>query len=253
MKISRMMLALFVMLAAQPLLHAQHRTADSTVQKLFAALQQKDEQAFLAIYPNANQFGRFMTSIMEQVLKSEGMKAIFATDEKTKNLNIDSLITAEAGNAAGPEKFAAMQAKNKSLFQSTLSKGEAKGVRWSEARITGLTVDSAAVSDKEAAQFNLKGLKEAKGVIDFAVGDSAYQLVFRNMVYFPAEAGWFGADIVQVARKGESLVPAAEETETVTDTISTTFEVVPPPPPPPPAKKQAAKAKQKPAARKTKN
>jgi hypothetical protein len=190
-----------------PSLQAQGSTADSVVHRAFASLRTNDEKAFLALYPDAKQFIRFTRSIMEQVLKSDAMKQIFAMDEKTKNMNMDSLIMAEVEKISRPEEYKAMQDKFVSTFRSTLQKGEGKGVQWNEAKLTRYTIDSSTVTDKEAEQFNLAGLKEAKGVIHFSVGDSAYQLAFNKMMFIPDEGGWFGIDFAQLAREGESLEP----------------------------------------------
>ena len=79
--------------------------------------------------------------------------------------------------------------------------------------MTGYTIDSSAFGDKQGMPFQLTGLKEAKGVIDFSVGDKPYQLAFGKMMLIEKEGGWFGADFTQLARKGESLEPDKEETE----------------------------------------
>jgi hypothetical protein len=250
MKISRFFVLVFVLFMAQAPLHAQHRTADSMVHKLFASLQQKDENAFLSLHPNAEQFSQFIKTIMQQVMKSDAMKQIFAMDEKTKNINIDSLITAEVSKAASPKEFEAMQSEIKRSFQKAIEKGEAKGVKWSEARLTGFTIDSATVANEKAEQFNLSGLKEAKGVIGFSVGDSSYQMSFGKMMFFPDQGGWFGVNVAQVARKGDSLAPDASDKGMATDTESAEATNMAPLPP---AKKPVTKSKQKPTVRKPKS
>jgi hypothetical protein len=247
MKITHLLLLAVALFLAQAPLQAQHRTADSIVHKLFASLQQKDEKAYLALFPNQDQFSRFVKTIMEQVMKSDAMKQIFAMDEKTKNMNIDSLIMAETANAAGPKEYEVMQARFKSTFQKTIEKGEAKGVKWSEARLTGFTVDSTSVSNKEAQQFNLGELKEAKGIIDFAVADANYQLAFGKMMFFPGESGWFGAEIVQLARKGESLAPDASGSANEMAAVDSldSIAVAPEPRPVKPSKRKPATIKGK--------
>jgi hypothetical protein len=202
----RLLLAAAFFLATQGL-HAQVATADSLVHRMFTTLQTKDEKSFVALYPNAEQFTRFMKVIMEKVLNSDAIKQVMALDEKTKNLNIDSLIMAEVTKSSSPEEFAKMQEKFGKTFRDIIEKGEKKGVKWSEARLTNFTIDSTTAVDKEAEQLGLTGLKEAKGVIDFSVGEDAYQLAFSKMVYLQSEGGWFGAEFPQLARKGESLAP----------------------------------------------
>ena len=223
------LLAAFFLLGLSSL-RAQVGTADSLVQRAFTSLKTKDEKAYLALFPDAERFSRITRTIMEQVLKSDAMQQIFAMDEKTKNINIDSLIMTEVTRVSSPEEHKAMQEKFVDAFQKTLQKGEAKGVKWSEAKLTGYTIDSTSVTDKEAEQFNLTGLKEAKGVIDFSVGEAAYQLTFGKMMLIPDEGGWFGIDFPQMGRKGESLATDAEASAADKEAAT------------PPVKKPAAKA-----------
>lgn len=192
-------------------LQAQVRSADSLVQKLFATLQAKDEKAFVALYPDQQQFSRFIRGILEKVLKSEQMQKMMAADEKSKNLNVDSLINAQVATTTGAEGFGKMQAEFGKSFQKIIEAAEQKGVKWSDAKLTNYTVDSAAAADKDAEAFNLTGLKEAKGVIDFSVGNSSYQLAYGKLMYIESEGGWFGGEFTQVARKGELVEPAAAD------------------------------------------
>ena len=190
-------------------IHAQVSTADSLVQKVFATLKSKDEKAFVALYPNAPQFGRFIRTIMEQAMKSDVVKQAMAADEKSKNMNIDSLINSQVTAVSNPETFGKMQDEFGKSFQKIVEKGEQKGVNWNEAKLTGFTIDSSSMEGMEGVPFKLNGLKEAKGVIDFTVGGSAYQIAYNKMMYIQSEGGWFGAEFTQLARKGESLEPDA--------------------------------------------
>ncbi|HEU4901907.1 MAG TPA: hypothetical protein VFT06_03920, partial [Flavisolibacter sp.] len=131
--------------------------------------------------------------------------------------NLDSLVDAQIVEETKPEKFAKTQAQFGKTFQQIIEKGEKKGVNWSQAKMTGYTIDSSSFGEKEGMPFQLTGLKEAKGVIDFTVGDSAYQLAFGKMMMIEKEGGWFGADFTQLARKGESLEPDKTETEAAAD------------------------------------
>jgi hypothetical protein len=208
--------------------HAQVPNADTMIRKIFASLQAKDEKAFVALYPNAEQFGRFIRGIMEQTMKSEEIRKLMAMDEKTKGMNLDSLVEAQITEETKPEKFAKTQAQFGKTFQQIVDKGEKKGVNWSQAKLTSYTIDSSAFGGKEGMPFQLTGLKEAKGVIDFSVGDSAYQLAFGKMMWIEKEGGWFGADFPQLARKGESLEPdksdLAEADEMMSDTTAEVVE-----------------------------
>jgi hypothetical protein len=256
MKITKPFVFLFALLAAGPLLHAQVKTADSLVHRIFASLKAKDEKAFVSLYPNGQQFGRFMRTIMEGAMKSEQMKEMMGMDEKTKNLNLDSLIDSQVAMFMMPEMVNKMQADFVKTFQRTIEKGEQKGVNWSQAQLTGFTLDTSAVKGDENMPIELAGLKEAKGVIDFTVGDSAYQLAFGKMMYIQSEGGWFGAEFPQLARKGESLAPDPTGKDEEEEETTMMTEEAPAKKPAAatktkaPAKKPAAKAKAAPAKKK---
>ena len=213
MKNTRRVIAVTLLCLSLQAVQAQVRSADTLVHKIFATLQAKDEKAFVALYPNSEQFGRFIRGIMEQTMKSEQIRNLMAMDEKTKGMNLDSLVDAQIAEEIKPEKFAKTQEQFGKTFQQIIEKGEKKGVNWNQAKLTGYTIDSTAFGDKEGMPFQITGLKEAKGVIDFSVGDKAYQLAFGKMMMIEKEGGWFGADFTQLARKGESLEPDKEETE----------------------------------------
>lgn len=248
MKITKPFVFLFALLAASQLLHAQVQTADSLVRKIFNSLKAKDEKAFVSLYPNGQQFGRFMRTVMEGAMKSEQMKEIMSLDEKTKNLNLDSLIDAQVAMFMMPEMVNKMQADFAKTFQRIIEKGEQKGVNWSQAELKSFTLDSSAVEGDENMPLQLAGLKEAKGVIDFSVGDSAYQLAFNKMMFIQSEGGWFGAEFPQLARKGESLAPDPSAEDDEEETAIMTEEAEKPAAKPKakaPAKKPAAKPKAK--------
>jgi hypothetical protein len=213
MKITRtLLLAAIALLLFRPA-QSQQRSADSLVHKLFGTLQAKNKEAFVALYPNGEQFGRFMRNIMQQALGSEEVRKAMESDEKSKNMDLDSLIDAQTAMFSSPEMFMQMQRSFGDVFQKVIDKGEQKGVRWSEAKMTGFTIDSS-VAVEEGAPFQPQGLKAAKGVIQFNVGEEAYQLAFDKMFYVESEAGWFGAEFPQLARKGESLEPdSAQEVD----------------------------------------
>jgi hypothetical protein len=214
MKNFRSLVLLAVLFLAVHSSRAQTKTPDSLVQKIFATLQAKDQNAFVALYPNAQQFSGFIRDIMQKAFNSDQMKQMMAADEKSKNMNIDSLINAQVTAATGPEAFGKMQTQFGKSFQRIIEKGEQKGVKWNEAKLTNYTVDTSALSDKDAEAFNITGIKEAKGVIDFSVGDSAYQLAYEKIMYIENQGGWFGGEFTQLARKGESLAPDQPSAET---------------------------------------
>jgi hypothetical protein len=240
MKQIRVAVFLAVVCFAAQSLSAQVSNADTMIRRIFATLKANDQKAFVALYPNRQQFGRFMRNLMEQTFNSEEMKKVMAQDEKAKNLNIDSLIGAQVATLTSEAAFSQMENAFGAMFQSIIKKGEAKGVKWSDATLVSYTIDSSAdVAD--GAPFQPAGMKALKGVIDFTSGGSPYQLAYEKVMYLPTEGGYFGADFPQLARKGESLAPDKEET--VTDSVTMTQTETVPPPPPAPKKKPTTKGK----------
>ena len=181
------------------------------VYKLFAALQAKDQKAFVALYPNARQFGGFMHTVLEKSLKTEEVRKLMEADPKSKDLNVDSLIDAQTRLFSSPEMFSQMEKAFGEVFQKTITTGEEKGVRWSEAKLTGYSIDSSSAFKEEGIPVPIEGIKEAKGVIDFSVGEEAYELAFDKIMFIESEGGWFGAELPQLTRKGESPEPSRED------------------------------------------
>lgn len=185
---------------------AQVKTADGMIQQLFASLKNKDEKAFTSLYPNGQQMASLMRRMMETMFKSEQMQQMMAMDEKSKNMNLDSLIEAQISQLAKPEAMAEMQKSFAKNFQEIIEKGEKKGVNWNSAQLTSYTVDSAMQSDDEEMKMLAgAGIKNLSGVIDFRSGGTDYQMNYDKVLYIPSEGGWFGGEFKQVIKKGESF------------------------------------------------
>jgi hypothetical protein len=186
--------------------NAQVRSADSIVHKLFSSLKNKDEKAFTSLYPNSRQMASMVRGMMEAMFNSDEMKKMMAMDEKSKNLNIDSLINAQVAQMDKPETQAEMQKSFSENFQQIIDKGEKKGVNWSQAQLVSYTLDSTArVDDEEMKMFAGSGMKNLKGVIDFRAGGTDYQMNFDKVLFIPSEGGWFGGEFKQVIKKGENF------------------------------------------------
>lgn len=216
--INRIVLLVAVILVMQAA-NAQVSNPDTMIRKIFSTLQAKDQKAFVALYPNGAQFGKMMRTMMEQMLNSDQMKQMMAMDEKSKNMNIDSLINAEVTKMSTPEAFAEMEKSFGQSFQNIIKKGESKGVNWSDAKLVTFTKDTTANITGDMAMLQATGIKNMKGVIDFRSNNTDYQMSFDKVIYLPAEGGWFGGEFPQLARKGESLEPdKAAENMMMTDT-----------------------------------
>jgi hypothetical protein len=207
-------------------IEAQVTNADTMIHKLFAALKSKDENSFVALYPNGKQMASLMRGMMETMFKSEEMQKMMAMDEKSKNMNIDSLINAQVSQVTKPEAQAEMTKSFGKSFQEIIAKGEQKGVNWNQAQLVSYTLDtSAQVNDEEMKMFAGAGIKNLKGVIDFKAGGTDYQMNFDKVLFIPSEGGWFGGEFKQVIKKGESFAQGGDPEEETTTTTSTNTEV----------------------------
>lgn len=178
---------------------AQQATPEAFVASMFNALKTKDSVAFVTNYPNKEQFKKFVRSIAEAQMKKLEVIAAMKADPNAANLNIDSLLNAQLATFDNPAVFGEMEKKYGENYTQVIQSGEKKGVNWSDAVLTGQTVDSATSDDMTEA-----GVKGIKGAIDFTSGGKEYRLRFSEAVYLPAEKGWFGGDFKDVlARRGD--------------------------------------------------
>jgi len=215
-RIQRLALLLTILVASANA-HAQVSTPDAMIRQLFTTLKNKDEKSFVALYPNGQQMSKLVRGMMETMFKSEEMQKMMAMDEKSKNMNLDSLIDAQVAQMAKPEAQAEMQKSFAKSFQAIIAKGEKKGVNWSQAEITSFTMDSTAESDdQDMKMFAGAGMKTLKGVIDFTAGGTPYQMSYEKVLYLPSENGWFGGEFKQVIKKGESFAQEGGNDDAVT-------------------------------------
>lgn len=210
MKITRCLATAFLLIGLHNA-QAQQTTPDALVQRLFATLQAKDENAYVKLYPNGQQMGRMVRGLMEQMFQSEEMKAAMAADPAAKNLNLDSLVNAQVSQMSTPEAETKMREKFADNHKKVIDQGQKRGINWSEARLTSVALDSTSgKGDQEAQMMEKAGLKAMNAVIDFNAGGTDYQVNVEKMIYIPAEGGWFGGDLKQVVRKGEKFNSADE-------------------------------------------
>ena len=182
---------------------AQVSNVDTMIHKLFATLKSKDEASFIALYPNGTQMANLVRSMLNTMFKSPEMQQMMAMDEKSKNMNIDSLVNAQVSQMNKPETQTEMKKAFSKNFQDIIDKGEKKGVNWSQAQLVSYTLDSTAeASDEEMKMFAGAGVKNVKGVISFTSGGADYQMNFDKVLRIPSEGGWFGGELKQVIKKG---------------------------------------------------
>ena len=199
---------------------AQTSPAETTVQKMFAAFKAKDKNAFLALYPNAKQFGNLMRSVMKAAMSNEEVKKQMAANPQTKGMNLDSLVEAQAAMFEKPEMFGAMSMEFVQGFEKAISSGEGKGVNWAAATLSAYTIDSTASLGEEMAMLGTQGFKAMKGNIEFKSGGNDYTLAFDKVMWVPTEGQWLGGEFGNVLRKGEVGTEMMPESERVDSAVA---------------------------------
>src|SRR5689334_16890093 len=115
---------------------AQQKSGDTMVHKIFTALKNKNENDFVALFPNYAQMNRFLRSSLEAELKSAPDSAMART------INVDSMVHAMMGEMTEDAFKEQMQKEFSHSFRSILEEGETKGLNWGNAMLTKYTLDS---------------------------------------------------------------------------------------------------------------
>ncbi len=210
---------------------AQVGTADSMVYKLFASLKNKDKKAFVALYPNSQQFIKFTKKVLlaQKDLFKQFREIDSSLAPKRPPMNFDSLFTAQINRISKPEVFDSLKEVFGKTFSPVISQGEVKGVNWTTANLESYTLDSTALADSNAIRMMGPGFKNMKAIISFSSGNNAYRISIKNIFYIPEEGGWFGGEFNEVIRKGEIFLQEGktriERTSSDTTFITTTSEM----------------------------
>lgn len=201
------------------------------VHQIFAALKAKDEKAFLALQPSAEQ-------MLEQMKKTVATVQQEMAKYKHANKQNDSTVLAQLEKLATPEAIADARKIIVRGFQAIVKEGEEKGVDWNKIKLIGYTIDRTDTNLVNAGE----RYKQINAVADFVVNDSSYQLSFMTQAS-RTSGEWSRPALLYVLRKGEK--PDEEVYEKKEITIETVEDVPPPPPPPLPRSNAKSKAKQK--------
>ncbi|GAA4742447.1 hypothetical protein [Flavisolibacter ginsenosidimutans] len=204
MKYTKILALVILVCFASTLLNAQEKSIDTLIHKLFSSLKQQDEKAFIALYPNGQQFAYIMRPLIEDAFKSNEMKGALASNEKTSSINIDSLIEVQMNQVTAPQVEAELSKKYSQLYHEFIEKGEKKGVKWQEAELISISLDSTLdKSDTEVKSLLQAGMKTMKGIVDFRSNKVNYRMTFAKFVNVPQAGGWFSGEIKEIVRKAE--------------------------------------------------
>lgn len=219
--------------------NSQEKDKETMVKKVFSVLKNKDEEAYVKLFPNAET----MKALIRRLIQADTagniedmMKSYF--DEIT-----DSSLQTQFGED----------------FRKNIKKAEQKGLDWSRTSFVSYKADSTLTEED--------GIKISKlaGKIYFKDESKEYFLSFNEIIWFENE-GWYGVDIVRIdekSKENETSMDIWEEYEDSTsmmavdsirltiDSIATAVEKKPVQNPKQPVKNKPAKSKTQTPARKT--
>lgn len=182
---------------------AQTTSPDSMVHRIFATLKNKDEKAFLELYPNTDQMVKMLSRMMSG-LAAELAKMDTTRKEQVNATDFKQLMLEELKQKATPEEVAKMNARYIQQFQKVIKNGEKKGIDWSSTTLTKYTIDTSRQTDEMMMKlFGTNEMRTMNGTIFFTSGKDAYQLNFKEVLYFPEEKGWYGVKLRELRKEGE--------------------------------------------------
>jgi hypothetical protein len=212
---------------------AQIKDKDTLVQRIYRAVKNSDEQAFVKLFPDYRQIRAILDNILEKV-KDSSERAMMAQGflQLNEDMYKDKMIHEITGS-----------------FQKLIKQGTDKGITWSHLAFTGSNVEEEILEDF--------GSKQLKGVIHLKDANQEYDLHFSETIWSEPEKAWFGAILRGIVKKGEPIASlddfsGMDSTVTV-DSVMMSMDSIAPPPPPPPPKPAAKKPSEKKPVKTTKS
>lgn len=211
--------------------HSQTTSKDEMVKKIFTTFKNKDEKAFVHLFPDAATMKSFFFGMAE---KDTSIRAEEKEEMKTfMNSMTDS----------------SLQVEYLKDFNRFLRKGEKHGVEWSRADLVSYTADSAISNDDD-----LK-VPMLKGKIYFNVDKKEFFLAFSEVIWLE-QKGWYGVNIEKIDEKineAKAGTPDFDDDDDMSGVMADSVARVvdsmatdrPPKAPPKPKTKQPAKAQPK--------
>jgi hypothetical protein len=212
-------------------IHAQE--LDNHMKKVVRSLKQKDEKAYLQLFPTYEQMVDFLKQVLEQT-------------SDASDITKDSLMQVTMKGFTKEKYENDIEGKLAVAFRNFLEEGETKGLNWTDIEFAGYTADT---SDIE----KVEGMQSATGKIFVKFNDKDYTITYSDVIWMNNQQAWFGILLNGVLKPGEAVTGASDDSD------SLAMMMTPPPPPPAlqkkaPVKKAAPKSKttSKPAATKNK-
>lgn len=206
--------------------HSRGQTAsvDTLVQTLFFSLKNKDEKAYMKIFPSYQQTRNMFRKSVEK-MKDNATAA-------PAGINMDSVLDAEFSKFTEETYKTEIQEALKKSFQSVLKQGEEKGLNWNRIELASYRLDTIKETDMN--------LSSVKGVLNIKDSAREYEVFFTDVLFFEDEQKWYGASLNKIVRKGEQMENEDTSDSSVPDEKTETKQ-----PPAPPAKSKKPPQKPK--------
>ncbi len=193
--------AIFFGLTVQTV-QAQITSPDTLVHRIFNALKNKDEKAFVALYPTSEQ----MTRLLKKVVAGAEE---FGNDSISKREllpgGINQEVVKELQEKMITEDFSKEYDRYARNFQNIILAGESKGIDWGKAVLVKYWFDTTRIKDEMMVMvLGSNAGKMMTGFIEFTFLGRAYQVHFKETLYLPDEQGWFGAELHRFSEAGNA-------------------------------------------------
>jgi hypothetical protein len=206
--------------------HSRGQTAsvDTLVQTLFFSLKNKDEKAYMKIFPSYQETRNMFRKSVEK-MKDNATAA-------PAGINMDSVLDAEFSKFTEETYKTEIQEALKKSFQSVLKQGEEKGLNWNRIELASYRLDTIKETDMN--------LSSVKGILNIKDSAREYEVFFTDVLFFEDEQKWYGASLNKIVRKGEQMENEDTSDSSVPDEKTETKQ-----PPAPPAKSKKPPQKPK--------
>jgi hypothetical protein len=180
MRLIRPIAFLFLFSSITLAVHAQDAGKNEMIQSIFTALQKKDKQAYIKLFPDLVAFKRLTREVFSKGSKDEEIPEHVKEIQQWTQAQYDS-------------EFVASLEKG---FKLKIENAEKKGVDWASAVFTKWTEDDANEEDKEGT------VKIIGGMIYFTSKGKEFEMGFREIIWSETDKRWYGVDLRNVREKG---------------------------------------------------
>lgn len=209
MKKTSLLLTLCLILFFSVQTQAQVKDKDTMIQRIFTAVKNSDEQAYLKLFPSFTQLQALFNHMLDN-MKDSSMRMVMR--QQFQQLNEETY----------KQK---MGEELKSSFRQLIQNGKEKGINWADLSYVG--------SHSEEENVDEIGGKQISGTIQLKDASQEYNLYFSDVIWSEPHKAWFGAMLKGITRKGDTLKSVMDEFVQVDSAIMAvdTAVVIQPPPP----------------------